>query len=216
MRRVILRTLTLLARRLGRCPSLPLLPVGVKLQLRKMDSHAKVSLAVIASAVTLIVLMVLAFCVHQSLNCPSTVMQGVGSDDAVDPQQAKEELAKLRHQLQASAWDLAVARNETLNLKGNLTEQLQEVSILTQQVFKLSSENHRLQDDLLTWKEKSQSTAEELQKARSTQEGLELQIKYAQEQIMHLQLHSKGGGPTAAGFSGGVMAMALSLLLLGL
>lgn len=172
-----------------------------------MEDNAKVSLAVIVGAGVLILFTTLAFLIHRGLcACNGGADPGRGEQSnatlAGTLRQAREELQLLRQELKSSAADLERAhqeldasRNQTAIMRGNVTAQLQELFNLQQKVFNLSSDSQKLQDDLLTWKQKLSSTSEELAEAKSVQEQLSRQNKEYQVKVQQMEvlLHNGSG-----------------------
>ncbi|KAJ1085763.1 hypothetical protein NDU88_005888 [Pleurodeles waltl] len=170
-----------------------------------MEDNAKVSMAVIFGAGGLILVAALAFLMYRGLTCESGAEPGNATLAATKAgNQTTEQLQRLRQELQSSAaslerahQELEASRSQEAAMKGNLTKQLQELSDLQQQVFNLSSENQRLQEDLLSWRKNLSSTSEELREARSAQEELQRQNKEYEERVQRMEslLHSGSDRP---------------------
>ncbi|XP_069073229.1 tropomyosin isoforms a/b/d/f-like [Pleurodeles waltl] len=184
-----------------------------------MEDNAKVSMAVIFGAGGLILVAALAFLMYRGLTCESGAEPGNATLAATKAgNQTTEQLQRLRQELQSSAaslerahQELEASRSQEAAMKGNLTKQLQELSDLQQQVFNLSSENQRLQEDLLSWRKNLSSTSEELREARSAQEELQRQNKEYEERVQRMEslLHSGSDRPKSAFLFGAEMVTVL-------
>ncbi|XP_078527039.1 uncharacterized protein LOC144799546 [Lissotriton helveticus] len=174
-----------------------------------MKPNARVSLAVI-SASALVLLLALGFVMYWSLTCA-----GSAPPDRSQEQQLRQELQSSAASLQRAHQELDAARNQTGVLEGTLARRLQELYGLEQKVFNLSSENQRLQDDLLSWKKNLSSTAEELREVKSIKEELQRQNNEYQRRVqqMELLLHNGSGRPKSARLFGTETLTVLLLLI---
>lgn len=191
-----------------------------------MKRNARVSLAVILSAGGLILLLALALALYWALTCDGGAHPGTGEKGSATPADTNGENQTLEHrlrqELQSSAANLERAhqelgafRNQTDILKGTLAKRLQELLSLQQKVSNLSSENQRLQEDLLSWRKNLSSTSEELREAKSIQEELQRQNKEYQVRVQQMEslLHNGSGHPKSARLFGMETLMVLLSLI---